>query len=148
MTIGWLFDAYTLNDKIILWIKNKILHRIEHQWTPSIFVASDSKSKLSRLETNTIIKPFVKEYTRTKKFEHASDLEKSQVLRITVNKSSEIVKIAKNIERLEIFGAYRLYNVNIPPEQTYLYENNLYPLGKYQIKNNTWEELSKIYETD
>ena len=108
MTIGWLFDAYTLDGKIILWIKNKISHRIENPWTPSIFVASDSKSKLSKLETNTIIKPFVKEYTRTKKFEHASDLKKSQVLKITVKKSTDLFKLAKAIERLEIFGVYRL----------------------------------------
>ena len=149
MIIGWLFDAYSLDDKIILWIKNnKCLHRIEKQWTPSLFVASDSKSKLDRLETNTIIKSFAKQFKRTNKIEQVSDLKKSQVLQITMKKSSELFKIAKNIERLDLFGVYRLYNVDVPPEQTYLYENSLYPLGKYQIQNNTWNELSDIDETD
>jgi len=149
MISGYLFDVYPLDDKIILWIKNnKKTHRIETQWTPSLYVASNSKYKLDRLETNSRIKPFVKQYKRTSKIEQVSDLEKSQVLQITVKKSSDLLKLAKNIERLDTFGNYRLYNVDVPPEQTYLYENNLYPLGKYQIKTNTWKELSNIDETD
>ena len=152
MTTGcwWLFDAYQLDDRIILWIKNNnnTTHRIERQWTPSLYVASDSKSKISRLKTNPTVKPFVKEYTKTKKFERVSDLQSSQVFKITVKKSTELVKLAKAIAKLEIFGVYRLYNVDIPPEQTYLYENDLYPLGKYKIKNNIWKELSDIDETD
>ncbi len=126
MTEGWLFDAYTLDEKIILWIKNnKRLHKIEKQWTPSLYVACDSKSKLEKLETNDIIKPFVKRFIRTNKIEQDSDLEKSSVLQITVRKSNELVKLAKIIEKLDRFGVYRLYNVDIPPEQMYLYENKL-----------------------
>ncbi len=149
MTNGWLFDAYTLDEKIILWIKNnKKLHRIEKQWTPSLYVASNSKSKLERLKTNYTIKPFVKQFIRTNKIEQVSDREKSSVLQITVKKSNELVKLAKIIEKLDRFGVYRLYNVDVPPEQTYLYENELYPLGRYKIKNNVWSELSNINETD
>ena len=113
MTNGWLFDAYTLDEKIILWIKNnKKLHRIEKQWTPSLYVASNSKSKLERLETNYTIKPFVKQFIRTNKIEQVSDREKSSVLQITVKKSNELVKLAKIIEKLDRFGVYRLYNVD------------------------------------
>ena len=131
MTTGWLFDAYSLEDRIILWIKNnKKTHRIERQWTPSLYVASDSKSKLDRLQTNPAIKPFVKQFNKVNRIERVSDLTKSEVLQITVKKSSELVMLAKNIERLDKFGAYRLYNVDVPPEQLYIYENNLYPLGK------------------
>ncbi len=149
MTEGWLFDAYTLDEKIILWIKNnKKLHKIEKQWTPSLYVACDSKSKLKKLETNDIIKPFVKRFIRTNKIEQDSDLEKSSVLQITVRKSNELVKLAKIIEKLDRFGVYRLYNVDIPPEQMYLYENKLYPLGRYKIENNVWSELSNINETN
>ena len=149
MITGWLFDVYSLDDKIILWIKNnKKLYRIEKQWTASLYVASDSKSKLERLETNTSVKPFVKQFRRTKKIEKVSDLEKSNVLQIVLKKSSEIITLAKTIERLDLFSVYRLYNVDVPSEQTYLYENNLYLLGKYEIKNNVWRELSDITETN
>ena len=95
--------------------------------------ASDSKSKLERLQTNPIIKPFVRQFKMTvNRIEKVSDLKESKVLQITVKKSSELVMLARNIERLDKFGTYRLYNVDIPAEQLYLYENNLYPLGKYQ----------------
>ena len=144
---GWLFDAYSLDDKIILWIKNnQRLYRIEKQWTPSLFVASDSKSKLERLQTNPVIKPFVKQFKTINKIEKVSDLKESRVLQVTVKKSSETILLARKIERLDKFGAYRLYNVDVPPEQLYLYENNLYPLGKYQISNDAWDELSDINE--
>ena len=149
MITGWLFDAYCLDDKIILYIKNnKKLHRIEKQWTPSLYAASDSKSKLDRLDTHLTIKPFAKRYQRTTKTEQVSDIEQSQVLQITVKKSNELVKLAKTIEKLDTFGTYRLYNVDVPPEQMYLYENNLYPLGRYKIKDDAWIELSDITETD
>jgi len=149
MITGWLFDAYSLEDRIILWIKNqKKLHRIEKQWTPSLYVASNNKFKLERLQTNAIIKPFVKQFRTVNRIEKVSDLKESKVLQITVKKSSELVMLARNIERLDKFGTYRLYNVDIPVEQLYLYENNLYPLGKYQINNDVWNELSDIDETD
>jgi DNA polymerase-2 len=149
MTAGWLFDAYSLDDRIILWTKNnQKLRRIEKQWTPSLYVASDSKSKLERLRTNAIIKPFVKRFRTVNRIEKVSDLKESKVLEITVKKSSELVLLARNIERLDKFGAYRLYNVDVPPEQLYLYENNLHPLGKYQISDDTWNELSDINETN
>jgi len=149
MITGWLFDAYCLDDKIIFWIKNnKYLYRIEKSWTPSIYVACSSKSKLDGLETHNMIKPFAKQFKRIKKFEQVSDIEKSQVMQIKIKKSSDLVQLTKHIQKLDKFGTYRLYNVDIPPEQTYLYENNLYPLGKYQIQNNVWHELSNIDDTD
>ena len=147
MITGWLFDIYSLDDKIILWVKNnRKLHRIEKQWTPSLYVVSDSKSKLDRLQTNPVIKPFVKQFRTVSRIEKVSDLKESKVLQVTVKKPSELVMLARNIERLDKFGVYRLYNVDVPSEQLYLYENNLYPLGKYQISNETWNELSDIHE--
>ena len=150
MIIGWLLDAYSLDDKIILWIKdnNNKLFRIEKQWTLSLYVASDSKSNLSRLTTNTAIKSFVKEFKIMSKFERVSDVKKSHVLQLTLKKSNDAIKLAKNIESLNVFGIYRLYNVDIPPEQMYLYEHKLYPLGQYKIQDGILNELSDIEETN
>ena len=149
MISGWLFDVYSLNDKIILWIKNNHkIHRIEYPWTSSLYVASDNKHYLEKLKINSSIKLFVKGHCSITVLEKPSDVEKSQVLKITVKNSNELVKLAKNIGVLERFGVYRLYNVDVPPEQMYLYEHDLYPLGKYEIRNNAWTELSNIYDTD
>ena len=147
MTQGLLFDVYPLDDKIVLWIKDKKSKRIEIPWTASLYVAS-TKSRLERLETNPVVKPLAKKFTRVNKTERASDTKKSKVLQITTKRSSEIINLAKNIERLDTFGRYRLYNVDVPPEQAYLYENDLYPLGEFKFNNNKWYGTSDICDTD
>ncbi len=134
---GYLFDIYHIKDKIILWIKelDKKVKRLEYPWSPSIYVASDSKAELISLlnnDNNNNISPFVKEYEFINKLEYPSD--KVKVLKITVNDSSLILNLAKNIENLcKIFEHYRLYNIDITPEQSFLYEKDVYPLGLYNI---------------
>ena len=148
---GWLFDIYSINNKIILWIKDadRKTYRIEKEWSPSLYVTSNNQAKLERILSNTIIKPLVKRFSLVHRFEKASDLRKSRVLKITVKNSQSLVTVAKKIEQSEPYGIYRLYNVDIPPEQTYLYENDLFVLGKYKIDcNNKWIALDKIHDTD
>ena len=137
ITSGWLFDIYHLKDRIILWIKEKNgnVKRIEHTWSPSIYVTSDIKDELTSLIGNDKILSFVKKYEFVNRFEYPSYLNKTQVLKLTANDSSQIVTLSKNIEKLgKRFGHYRLYNVDISPEQSFLYEKGVYPLGLYNIK--------------
>ena len=134
---GNLFDIYHLKDRMILWIKEKDgnAKRMEYVWSPSIYVASDTKDELTSLIRNEKILYFVKEYEFVNRFESPSDMDKTQVLKLTANDSSQIVTLAKSIEKLcKRFGHYRLYNIDISPEQSFLYEKDLYPLGLYNIK--------------
>ncbi len=68
VTKGYLFDIYHIKDKIILWIKelDKKVKRLEYSWSPSIYVASDSKTELTSLLISDInngnISSFIKEY--------------------------------------------------------------------------------------
>jgi DNA polymerase-2 len=146
MIRGWLFDVYPLDDKIILWIKSKKIHRLEKQWTPCLYVASD-RYKLDKLRKNPKIISLVKNYEWVNKIEKVSDIEESKVLKFTVKKSSDLIRLGKTIEELDKFGVYRLYNVDVPPAQSFMYENNLFPLGKYNIQD-TWMPQSDITETN
>jgi DNA polymerase-2 len=146
MIRGWLFDVYPLDDKIILWIKNKKIYRLEKQWTPCLYVASD-RYKLDKLRKNPKIISLVKNYEWVNKIEKVSDIEESKVLKFTVKKSSDLIRLGKTIEELDKFGVYRLYNVDVPPAQSFMYENNLFPLGKYNIQD-TWMPQSDITETN
>jgi len=134
---GWLFDIYHLKDKIVLWIKEKDgngnIKRLEYPWSPSIYVASDTKTELTSLTTNSQISHFIKEFEFEYKFEYPSPNQiKQEVLRLTVKDSSQIINLAKSIEKLcKRFGQYRLYNVDVTPEQIFLYEKDIYPLGLY-----------------
>ena len=152
---GWLFDIYHLKDRIILWIKNKNGHvkRLEYLWSPSIYIASDLKSELIDLVGNSEVSSSIKEYRFEYKFEYHSSVtvdqhKRNEALRLTLSDSLQILTLARRIEKLSTrFGHYRLYNVDISPEQSFLYEKDLYPLGLYNIEKATSEDsaLTKIY---
>lgn len=115
-TTGWLIDNYALKDKMILWIKeiNGNVKIFEHSWTPSIYVASYFKSDLKLLIQDNQIMSFVKEHDFVEKYEYPGDTEKKQVLKLTLNDSFQIIKLAKKIEKhCKKFCQYRLYNEDI-----------------------------------
>ena len=147
MISGWLVDVYPLDDKIILWIKNKTMHRLEQQWTPSLYVASDTRYQLDKLNKNSKISSLIKNYEWVKKTEKVSDIAESKVLKFTVKRFSSLLLLGKTIEELDKFGVYRLYNVDVPAAQTFMYEHDLFPLGKYKI-HNKWIPQSSIEETN
>jgi DNA polymerase I len=147
MITGWLYDVYPLNDKIILWIKNKKTYRLEIKWTPSIYVASNTRYKLNLLLKNPKIISLIKKYDWVNKIEKVSDLDESKVLKFTLKESSGLLRLGKTIESLDKFGVYRLYNVDVPPAQSFMYQYDLFPLGKYNI-GKTWIPQSEILETD
>ncbi|HKO65417.1 MAG TPA: 3'-5' exonuclease, partial [Candidatus Nitrosocosmicus sp.] len=139
---GWLFDIYHQKDRIILWIKERKgnVKRLEYLWSPSIYVASDQKSELIDLVRNSKISSSIREYQFEYKFEYPSSVtvdkhKRNVALRLTLSDSLQILNLAKRIEKLSVrFGHYRLYNVDISPEQSFLYEKDLYPLGLYNIE--------------
>lgn len=92
---GWLFDNFAFGDKMILWIKerNGNVKRLEHPWTPSIYVASYFKSDLKLLLHDSQIMSIIKEHDFVKKHEHPRDNEKREVLRLTLKDSIQITKL-------------------------------------------------------
>jgi DNA polymerase-2 len=129
---------------MILWIKQKEgdVKRLEYPWLPSIYVASDLKKDLSALLDDNRILSLIKGYEFEVKFEYPSSISKNgknknEVLKLTLADSLCILNLARRIEKLSTrFGRYRLYNVDISPEQAFLYEKELYPLGLYNIGRN------------
>ncbi len=101
---GWLFDIYHLKDRMVLWIKEKNddegVKRLEYPWSPSIYVAADIKPELNSLIRNSHISSFVKEFEFKEKHEYPSEQDKKEILKLTVNDSSQIATLAKNIENL------------------------------------------------
>jgi DNA polymerase-2 len=60
--------------------------------------------------------------------------------------------LARKIETLD--GRYRVYNVDIPPAQSYLYEHNIFPLAFCEFDNNNhcsklrWINKDSVWSTD
>ncbi|HXT84789.1 MAG TPA: DNA polymerase domain-containing protein [Verrucomicrobiae bacterium] len=146
---GYLFDIYHIKDKIILWIKelDGKVKRLEHPWSPSIYVVSDSKSELISLLNNNNINSFIKEYEFVNSLKYSLDT--SKVLKISLKDSSLILNLAKNIENLcKKFEHYRLYNIDIPSEQSFLYEKDIYPLGLYNVLEASESNLFNLQLID
>lgn len=145
---GWLFDAYHLKDKMILRVKDRRsgnVERIEYYWSPSIYVAFNSEKDADFLLNNRIISSFIKNYELVHKFEYPSTREsKKPILKLTLKNSFQMMDLANAINMIFTnFGQYRLYNVDISPEQSFFYEKELCPLGLYTIVNST--PLEKEY---
>jgi DNA polymerase, archaea type len=135
MISGWLFDAYALNGSMIFWIKkanSTTIRVVDKSWNHKIYVASDKSLLKSVIENNEILS-MVKEYNFLSKFELITDTKRSQVLELELKDSTYSLKLAEKIKGMGGFGQFRLYNVDILPEQSYFYEHNIFPLMKCKV---------------
>lgn len=148
MTSGFLFDSYPVGSTMISWMKDgNSMTRIEDSWTPSVYVACNNKQDLDKLPDNKKILPYIVKAEQVKRFEKVSDLEKTLVLQLQLKDSNSILHLAKTIESSYQFGKYRLYNVDVPPAQSYFYEHGIFPFGKFS-KNDSWVSHDDIESTD
>jgi DNA polymerase-2 len=136
MISGWLFDAYALNGSMIFWIKksnSSTTIRVEDKsWNHKIYVASDMFLLKSVIENNEILS-MIKEYHFPSRYELITDTNRSQVLELELKDSTYSLKLAKKIERMGRFGQFRLYNIDILPEQSYFYEHDIFPLMECKV---------------
>ena len=156
-TAGNIIDLYPLNETMVIWIKeinnNNIIRVKDKEWKHSIYVASDNKADLTSLlhhiHTNDKAMKLVSCYEFTNRYERITDSKKSEVLRLGLSDSTKATALAKIIVAYKnVFGKYRLYNVDLSPAQAYLYEHDLFPLALcdlYYDENNT---LNKIVNKD
>ncbi|HZD83104.1 MAG TPA: hypothetical protein VE076_09520, partial [Nitrososphaeraceae archaeon] len=153
MAEGWLFDAYPLKDKMIIWMKlgnennnnnNNAAIRLEDNWSHSIYVASDNKSdlkslidKIHRDESN--IASLVKDYELTSRYERITDSAITEVLKLTLSDSTKALALVRKIETLadgcnnNKFGRLRFYNADVLPAQSYFYEHDIFPLAFCEV---------------
>lgn len=154
MTLGWIFDAYPLGDKMIFWIKQKDgkMTRLEDKWTQSIYVASDDKPLLKSILNKDKILSLVEDFEFISKNEKLTDDYPSQVLQLKLTDSSKALTLALEVEKMSGFGQLRLYNVDVPPAQSYFYEHDIFPLAYCQIDTSKlklkWNFKDNVWSTD
>lgn len=152
MVEGWLFDAYPLKDKMVIWMKlgnennnnNNTAVRLEDNWNHSIYVASDNKSDLKSLmdkihRDESDIASLVKDYELTPRYERITDSTITEVLKLTLSDSTKALALVRKIETLtdgcnnNKFGRLRFYNVDLLPAQSYFYEHDIFPLAFCEV---------------
>ncbi|HUL51646.1 MAG TPA: DNA polymerase domain-containing protein [Verrucomicrobiae bacterium] len=147
-TNGCLFDSYPVGDRMVSWIKTEgKVSRFEESWTPSIYVGSE-REKLEKLSCNKKISSYLKYIRFVERYEKVDDISKSQVLELQLQDSQKIISLARQIESLESYGTYRLYNVDVPPVQSYFYDKDIFPLGNFSISHNMWTANDNVELTD
>lgn len=118
---------------MVVWFKREdgqAVRLVDH-WSPSIFIAASSMTDLG-----TPLKIVGSELAwarPTRKLEKITDTERSDVMEAKVRDAKKAQQVAGRIERFGPFGTYRLYNADVPPNQSYLYEHDLFPLAYCEV---------------
>jgi DNA polymerase-2 len=131
---GWILDLYPGNPgEMVVWLKREDgqAARLVDRWSPSIFIATNDRSDLH--VPLQVLAPEL-EWTRTvKKRERVIDEHESEVTEAKLKDAKRVQQVASRIERFGPFGTFRLYNVDVSPAQSYLYEHDLFPLAYCEV---------------
>jgi len=128
---GWILDLYPDGpERMAVWMKGEDGKTVKlvDRWRHSIYVAAEKRADLVGIERSP-------DYSTSfvTKFERATDRGEKVVLEVSVEEMTKAQAVARRIEGSRRFGVYRLYNVDVPPEQMYLYEKDLFPLAKCEV---------------
>ena len=126
---GWLFDLYPAPEGgIIVWLitrEGKPV-RLFDPWSPSIYAWAKNSGKITSLLRNHPL--FDVETAIDYKYVSPSDFLRSKVLCLTFKRSRDITSFLRTINPTSLIET-RLFNVDVPVAQLYLYEKNLFPLA-------------------
>ena len=126
---GWLFDLYpTPEGGMIVWLitRDGRSVRLLDSWHPSIYAWAKNSANITSLLRN---QPLLDVETAIDyKYVSPSDFERSRVLRLTFRRSRDIGPFLRRINPMSLIET-RLFNVDVPVAQLYLYEKNLFPLA-------------------
>lgn len=132
---GWILDLYPgAPGEMIVWMKLESGRavRLVDRWAPSIFVGTDNKADFA-VPLHTLRGDF--QWTRmVRRREMVTDVATTEVLEAKLRDATKAQRVAGRIERLAPFGTFRLYNADVPPAQSYLYEKDLFPLAFCEVK--------------
>src|SRR6266852_4826274 len=147
---GWILDLYPGNPgEMVIWLKleNGDAVRLVDRWSPSIFIGTDNKSDFA-VPLQILHDDFA--WTRVvEKRERVTDSGESQVVEAKLRDARKAQQVAGRIERLGPFGTFRLYNADVPPVQSYLYEHDIFPLAHCEVEQTgdrlDWEMKDDVW---
>jgi DNA polymerase-2 len=150
---GWILDLYPGGPgEVVVWLKREdgqAVRLVDH-WSPSVFIAADSRADLG-IPLQVLAQDIA--WTRVvQKRERVTDPCDSEVVEVRLRDAKKAQRVAGRIERMSPFGAFRLYNVDVPPAQSYLYEHDLFPLAYCDVvqvgETLEWELLDDAWKCE
>ena len=150
---GWILDLYPgAPGEMVVWLKGEdgeAVRLVDH-WSPSMYVAADDRANLKApLE---ILSDDIAWWRTVARRERVTDRADSEVVEVKLKDARALQRVAERIERMGPFGTYRLYNVDVPPNQSYLYEHDLFPLACCEVSKTGdrlgWSLLDDVWAYD
>lgn len=113
---------------MIIWIITREGESIRlcDTWRPSIYAWTNKPANIASLLRDRRV--FDVQTTVDYKYVNPGDFERTKILRLTFKRSSDIARFLQNINPTNLIET-RLFNVDVPVAQLYLYEKNLFPLA-------------------
>src|SRR5713101_1704446 len=111
---------------MIVWLKKEdgSCARLVDRWKPRVHVCGETRDLL-----DLACEPYVPDSRLVEKFEKPGDRKKCRTLEIEVEDDQEAGKLARRIQRLGGYSKLRVYDVDVPAVQMYLYRKELFPLA-------------------
>ena len=128
---GWLLDVYPSGpSQITVWIiaENGERLRFIDNFTRRIYVSGRMRD-LQELTRHLAGSKSVAAWRFVEKRADLMDSEPRKVLEIDITDYRRIPYFARKLLRLGGYEKFRLYNVDVPVSQTYLYEKDIFPLA-------------------
>lgn len=142
---GWLLDVHPISrNEVCIWMKRKD-GRVELEkikWMPRIYVVGpfDKLVQLSKILSSKYDLEFVEKRTYA-----GGPLETVLEVKIPFG---ERKKVAKEILDIGNHGFYKVFNVDLPSMQEFLYYNNLYPTAYIDYLDNNFKVLDDVVDLD
>jgi len=151
---GWLLDVYPSdNGGVTLWIISESGQRLKliDKFRPRMYI-SGNQDDLEDLTDYLYASESVAGWRFVKKQADIMDSKKSMVLEIQISDCRRTPDFARNLLRLGGHRKLQLHNVDIPGDQLYLYENDLFPLAFLEVEGEdrslSFNLLDNVASTD
>ena len=135
MLRGWLLDLYPSDPgEMTVWIITENGDRVKlvDKFQPKIYV-SGKIADLSKLTNHFVASESVAKWRYVEKYADFMEDRKKKVLEITTTDCRRIPYFARKLLRLGGYRKFRLHNVGVPNAQTYLYDQDIFPLAFLDI---------------
>ncbi|MHA1145802.1 MAG: DNA polymerase domain-containing protein [Candidatus Helarchaeota archaeon] len=139
---GWLLDLNVDHKGITLWVlkENRTMERVQSDYVPVFHVHSKSLRDLKR---SIASHPHVESVDFVRKRVDINDTRKRLVLEVRCDSITRFRKVVSDLERVD---ACRLFDIDIPLSQRFLYHHDLFPLafGEYSTSNGRLSTVSLL----
>ena len=152
---GWILDLYAEKaGEMTVWLKTEDGRslKVADRWKPYFYVSAPTEDDLKRLVRYLPRDEVEAECGFEEKFVGLQDKERTKVLRITVPDAASLRLLTGEVWRLGDYERYRLWNVDTPLPQMYLYEKDLFPFAFVEAQAEkgavSWRLMDSVESVD